>query len=249
MKSRSEYIFGLRPAIEAINAGKSIERVFLKNDIKGDLASELFILLKKNDIPFQRVPLEKLNRITRKNHQGIISFISPIEYVKIEGLIPLLYEQGKIPALLILDGVTDVRNFGSIARTAECAGLDAIIIPERGAAQINADAVKTSAGALYNIPVCRTRDLVKTVTFLKESGIQVVAVSEKSQQIYFNSDLTLPTALIMGAEDTGISAELIRHADLHLSIPIKGKINSLNVSVATGIMVYELVKQRNAADR
>lgn len=237
-------IFGIRAVIEAINAGKEIEKIFIRREMGGDLLKELFDLVQERKIPVQKVPLEKLNRLTTKNHQGVVAHISSIEYQHIENIIPMLYEQGKDPFIVILDGVTDVRNFGAIARTCECAGVDAIIMPMRGGAAANADAVKTSAGALHIIPVCRENSLHNTVSYLQKCGIKVVAASEKASHLYSQADYSGPIAIVMGAEDVGISPDILRIVDDMVSIPICGQISSLNVSVATSIIVYEAVKQR-----
>ncbi len=244
MKSKTNEIFGIRACIEAIKSGKEIDKVLLKKGLQGELFHELFTLIKERAIPFQYVPIQKLNRITQKNHQGVIAFVSTIEYQNIENILPQLYEQAKVPLLLILDKITDVRNFGAIARTAECAGVNAIIIPIKGSALINSDAVKTSAGALLSIPVCRTENLKETIIFLKQSGIQVVAATEKTNEYYYDVDFKLPCAIVMGAEDKGISNDIIDLSDKTVKIPILGNIESLNVSVATAIIVYEAVKQR-----
>ncbi|MCK5823459.1 MAG: 23S rRNA (guanosine(2251)-2'-O)-methyltransferase RlmB [Bacteroidales bacterium] len=244
MKSNTDKIFGIRACIEAIKANKEIEKVLLKKDSRGDLFYELFNLIKERAIPFQYVPIQKLNKISQKNHQGVIAFISSIEYQNIEYILPQLYEQAKLPLFLVLDKVTDVRNFGAIARTAECAGVNAIIIPAKGSALINSDAVKTSAGALHTIPVCRVENLKKTIVFLKQSGIQIVAANEKSDDYYYDVDFKIPSAIVMGAEDIGISNDIINLSDKIVKIPILGNIESLNVSVATSIIVYEAVKQR-----
>ncbi len=241
----SEFIFGIRSVLETIYAGKDIEKVFLKKGLQGELFKELLTTLEKTSIPFQWVPLEKLNKLTGKNHQGVIALISPVTYSNIEEIIPRLFEEGKFPLVLLLDGVTDVRNFGAIARTAECAGVHALIIPEKGSAQINADAVKTSAGALQKIPVCRSSNLTATLKFLQNSGLQVIAASEKGDEYYFQADLTVPTVLIMGAEDKGISSGLIQLSGKKVKIPVNGTITSLNVSVAAGILIYEAIRQRN----
>ncbi len=237
-------IFGIRAVIEAINAGKEIEKIFIRREMGGDLLKELFDLVQERKIPVQKVPLEKLNRLTTKNHQGVVAYISSIEYQHIENIIPMLYESGKDPFIVILDGVTDVRNFGAIARTCECAGVDAIVMPMRGGAAANADAVKTSAGALHIIPVCRENSLHNTVSYLQKCGIKVVAASEKASHLYSQADYSGPLAIVMGAEDVGISPDILRIVDDMVSIPICGQISSLNVSVATGIIVYEAVKQR-----
>ena len=237
-------IFGIRAVAEAISAGKEVDKILLKKDLSGELATELFALIKGTDITVQRVPQEKLNSITRKNHQGVIAFISPINYQPVEEIVASLYEQGRVPFFLVLDHLTDVRNFGAIARTAECAGVDAIIIPSKGSVSVTADAVKTSAGALMNIPVCRVSSLYNTVKYLKSSGLQVVGASEKASKDYTQADMTLPLALVMGAEDKGISTEILSLVDTTVSLPQYGKIASLNVSVAAGVMIYEVLRQR-----
>ena len=244
MIEKDQYIFGIRAVIEAIQSGKEIDKLLIKKDINGELISELFEVVKAYQVPVQRVPIEKINRITRKNHQGVLAFLSSVTYHKIENVAPMLYEEGYNPFVVILDGVTDVRNFGAIARTCDCAGVNTIIIPEKNSVTANADAVKTSAGALNYIPVCRERSLVTAVKFLKESGYKVVGASEKSAVNYTKVDYTGPVALILGAEDKGISNDLLKLCDEFVSIPEFGHINSLNVSVAGGIMMYEVVRQR-----
>lgn len=241
----NELIFGIRAIIEAIESGKEIEKILLKKDMGSDLAKELYDAVKGHNIPVVRVPVEKINRITRKNHQGAIAFISPIEYQRITRIIPQLYEDAKSPFIVVLDGVTDVRNFGAIARTCECAGVDAIVVSQTESAPVNADAIKTSAGALLNIPVCREHNLEYVVNFLKESGVKIIAASEKATESYTAISYTEPIAIVMGAEDTGISPEIMALCDEKVSIPILGNIQSLNVSVAAGILIYEAVKQRN----
>lgn len=239
-----DYIYGIRAVIEAINAGREIDKIFMKRDIGSELASELLSLAKENNIPLQRVPVEKLNRITRKNHQGVVALLSAITYHKLEHLVPQLYEEGRVPFVVVLDGITDVRNFGAIARTAECTGVDAIVIPETGSVSVGADAVKTSAGALLRVPVCRERNLAHAVTFLEENGYQLVAVSEKATTNYTELDYTTPVALVMGAEDTGISPHIFKACQSRAALPMLGSIGSLNVSVAAGVMMYEVVRQR-----
>lgn len=237
-------LFGIRPIIEAITTGKEIDKLFIQNGLAGETSQELRKAIQKYNIPFQYVPVEKLNRLTNKNHQGVVAYASVVAYQKIEQILPSVFEQGEIPLVLILDRVTDVRNFGAICRTAECSGVHAIIIPSRGAAQINGDAVKTSAGALNIIPICREHNLKETIDYLKESGLQIVACTEKSTEDYFSSDFSLPTAIIMGSEEDGISTEYLKKADKKVKIPLLGKIGSLNVSVAAGVILYEAVKQR-----
>lgn len=241
---KSDYIFGIRAILEAIEAGKSIDKVLIRRDIGGDLAKELLEKVREYDIVMQRVPLEKLNRITMKNHQGAIAILSPVGYNRLDNLIPQLYEEGKTPLAVVLDGVTDARNFGAIARTADCAGVDFIVIPERNSASVTSDAVKASAGALFYVPVCRERDTLATVKKLKENGYQIVGASEKGAEDYISADYTVPTAIVMGAEDTGISPEVLRQCDRLAAIPILGNIGSLNVSVAAGVIMYEAVRQR-----
>lgn len=242
------YIYGIRAVIEAIREGRQIDKLYIKKDISSDQAPELFALLREFRIVPQRVPVEKLNRITRKNHQGVIATIAEVEYHNLGNLVTSLYDDGILPFIVVLDGITDVRNFGAIARTAECCGVDALVIAERGSVSVGADAVKTSAGALMSLPVCRERNLAAGVQFLKDSGFNVVAVSEKANQNYTVVDYTCPTALVLGAEDKGISPEIMNLCDTHVSIPMFGHIGSLNVSVAAGVLMYEVVRQRLAAN-
>ncbi len=242
---KEDFLFGTRAIIEAIKKGKTIDKILIKKGLRNELISELQELIKENEIGVQYVPIEKINRITRKNHQGVLAFVSPIEFDNIETVIPGIYEEGKTPLLLVLDQITDVRNFGAIARSAECAGVQAIIIPEKGMARIGADAVKTSAGAIHNIPICKTNNLYHTVRFLKDSGIKIVAATEKGDKLYSNADMKSPLAIVMGSEDTGVSAQILKLADEQLKIPILGQIESLNVSVSAALMIYEAVRQRN----
>lgn len=244
MIEKSEMIFGVRAVIEAVQAGKEIDKILIKRDIQSDLSKELFAALKGTVIPVQRVPVERINRITRKNHQGVVAFISSITYQKIEDLVPYYFEQGKNPILIMLDGITDVRNFGAIARTCECAGVDAVIIPSKNSVSVNADAVKTSAGALHTLPVCREQNLLHTINFLKESGFKIVAATEKGDYDYTKANYNDPVCIIMGAEDTGVPYEHLALCDEWIKIPMKGKIESLNVSVAAGILIYEAIRQR-----
>ncbi|MBN2893968.1 MAG: 23S rRNA (guanosine(2251)-2'-O)-methyltransferase RlmB [Bacteroidales bacterium] len=241
---KKNYIYGIRTVIEAIDSGQIIEKILFRKDLNGQLFNELFAIVKNNNIPFQFVPAEKINRLSQKNHQGVIAFISLIEYTDIEQLTQMVIEEGKVPLFLFLDGITDVRNFGSIARTAECAGVHAIVIKEKGSAQINEDAIKTSAGALFKIPVARVFSFTKLIRFLKDSGFRIVSATEKGSVNYFEVDYTLPTAIIMGAEDVGVSVDLLKMSDFTVKIPILGEIESLNVANATSVIVYEAVKQR-----
>lgn len=244
---KSDYIFGLRAVAEALESGRHIDKVLMRRDLSGDLARELTEQLKHYDIPVQKVPVEKLNRITMKNHQGVIALLAAVPYHKLDHVVPEIYEKGKTPFIVVLDGVTDTRNFGAIARTCECAGVDAIVIPDRGSASVTPDAMKTSAGALLYVPVCRVKDLAKAVESLRDYGIQTVAATEKADLNYTEVDMSVPTAIIMGAEETGISEDVLRRCDALAAIPINGKIGSLNVSVAAGILMYEVVRQRNSS--
>ncbi len=244
MTEKNEMIFGLRAVIEAIQAGKEIDKILIRKDIQSELSKELFAAIKNTTVPVQKVPIERLNRITRKNHQGVVAFISPVTYQRTEDLVPFLFEQGKTPLFIMLDGVTDVRNFGAIARTCECAGVDAIIIPSKNSVSVNADAIKTSAGALHTLPVCREHNLTGTVKYLKESGFRIVAATEKGDYDYTEANYKDPLCIIMGAEDTGVSYDNLALCDEWVKIPLFGNIESLNVSVAAGILIYEAVKQR-----
>jgi 23S rRNA (guanosine2251-2'-O)-methyltransferase len=242
---KDDFIFGTRAVIEAINTVKNIEKVYIKTGLNNELFQQLLLLLKENEIAFQFVPLEKINRITRKNHQGVLAFISPVEFTDIEMLLPVIFESGKDPLLLVLDQITDVRNFGAIARSAECAGVDAIIIPEKGMARIGADAIKTSAGAIHHIPICKVNNLFRTIQYLQNSGVQIIAATEKADLIYTNGNFKTPLAIVMGSEESGISPSILNIVNQKLKIPLLGNIESLNVSVSAALMIYEAVRQRN----
>lgn len=241
MKDR---IFGLRPIIEAIDAGKTIDKLLIQKGLKGEIIGELIAKAKNHFIPFQYVPVQKLDRLTRKNHQGAFAFLSPIDFHSIENLLPQIYEEGKNPLILILDRVSDVRNFGAIARTAECCGVDAIIIPEKGSASVNEDAMKTSTGALFRIPVCKEKSLKEVVKFLQLSGISITCATEKTNDTLYSVDFTVPTAIVMGSEENGVSNDLMRNAENLAKLPMLGEIGSLNVSVACGAFLYEAIRQR-----
>jgi 23S rRNA (guanosine2251-2'-O)-methyltransferase len=247
-KEKDQIIFGIHAVTEALDAGRELEKVLIKSargtsDAFGELRGRLIA----EKIPFQHVPAEKLNTITRKNHQGVIAYVSEIQYSEIEFILPEIFQQGKNPLLLVLDQVSDVRNFGAIARTAECAGVDAIVVPYKGSARITAEAVKTSAGALHSIPVCRHPDLRLLLDYLKSSGLLIFAASDKAGKTIYQADLTGPAAILMGAEDHGVSAALMEFVDQSVSIPQFGTIGSLNVSVAAGVVTYEAVRQRMQA--
>ncbi|GET21304.1 23S rRNA (guanosine(2251)-2'-O)-methyltransferase RlmB [Prolixibacter denitrificans] len=244
---KSTYVFGTRAVIEAIKSGKEIEKILVRKGLSNELSRELFSLVREMDIPVQNVPIERIDRITRKNHQGVLAFLSPITYQKIENIIPGIYEKGEVPLILVLDKISDVRNFGAIARSAEVAGAHAIVVPEKGAAQVNADALKTSAGALNMIPVCRVKSLREAIVFLQESGLHILAATEKGDKNYFETSMQEPTAIVMGAEDKGIEPELLKFADEWVKIPQFGQIASLNVSVAASVLIFEAVRQRMQA--
>ncbi|MCI6626663.1 MAG: 23S rRNA (guanosine(2251)-2'-O)-methyltransferase RlmB [Sodaliphilus sp.] len=244
MIDKSQVVFGIRAVIEAIESGKQVDKVLMKKDLGGELARELLSVTREYNVPVQRVPVERINKVTRKNHQGVIAFMAAVDYYHVDDIVPALYDEGINPLVVVLDGVTDVRNFGAIARTCECAGVNCIVIPERNSVSVNADAVKTSAGALNYLPVCRERNLVKAVHYLRDSGFKVMGASEKTDLNYTKADFTGPVAIVLGAEDTGISTDVLKLCDTLVAIPEFGQINSLNVSVAGGIMIYEVVRQR-----
>lgn len=245
MMKESDYIFGLRAVIEAVRAGKQIDRLLIRQGLQGSLYHELMIEVRKNNIAYQIVPLERIELVTRKNHQGVLAWLSLIEFQSISNLLPAIFEKGEDPLIIALDGVSDVRNFGAIVRSASCLGAHAIIIPEKGSARITADSIKTSAGALHTFPVCREKSIVKTIEYLKESGLKVITATEKSGTDISKLVLKGPVVLIMGAEDKGISRELISISDQQVMIPMTGNIGSLNVSVAAGILLHEIARQRS----
>lgn len=244
MKEKENIIFGVHPIVEAIKAGKEIDKIYIQSDISGPGLTELRKAIKQGKVPFSHVPIQKLNRHTTGNHQGVVAFISPIETQDIEDILPQLFEQGKVPFILMLDRITDVRNFGAIVRTAECAGVDAIIIPKRESAQINEDAIKTSTGAIFRVPICKVDNLTDTVYLLKDSGLTIVGCTEKTTTTIYESNYSEPVAIIMGNEEKGIANQLLKNCDSLAKIPMAGEIASLNVSVAAAIILYEVVKQR-----
>lgn len=241
----NEMIFGIHAIVEALEANKEIDKVIIKRDLSSDLSLRLFDALKSHPmVQVQRVPVQKLDSYTRKNHEGAIAFISKVEYQKLSGIVPMCFEEGRDPFVVMLDGVTDVRNFGSIARTCECAGVDAVVVPIKGGIMINGDAIKTSAGALHSLPVCKERSLTEAIRFAKNSGLKVVAVARGAKKSYADVDLTGPLALVFGDERTDVSDDVLRSADAVISIPTRGNIDSLNVAVSAGVVVYEALKQR-----
>jgi len=243
MKNESQ-IFGIRAVIEAINSGKTIDKLFIQKGLQGELAKELMSLLKKENLNYSYVPIEKLNRLTRKNHQGVVAHIAPIEFQDLENLVLQVIESGKTPFFLILDQLSDVRNFGAIIRTAECTGVHGIIIQKKGGAPVSADTVKTSAGAIFKIPICKVDHIKDAMFYLQASGIQIVAATEKAASPIYDIDLTNPTAIVMGSEGKGISNSVLKIADHMAKLPMYGEIASLNVSVACGVFLYESIRQR-----
>jgi 23S rRNA (guanosine2251-2'-O)-methyltransferase len=238
-------IYGIHPILEALNAGKDIEKILLSRELRNPQVREITSIAERLEIPVQKVPNEKLDSFTKANHQGIVAFVSMIEYQPIEDILIRTYETGKQPMFIVLDRITDVRNMGAIARSAECAGVDGIIVPSRGSAQVNADAIKTSAGALNIIPVHRSPNLKNTLRYLKDSGLRLMAVTEQGSTDYDKTDLSGPVAYILGSEEDGISPEYLKLCDERIKIPLAGSISSLNVSVAAGIIIFETLRQRN----
>ena len=240
---KTDMIYGTRAVIEAILAGKDIDKVMIQSGLTNDLVKELIAVARNNNVPILFVPPEKLKRLSTKNHQGVICILSAVSYSSVDDLIYKAYQEGREPFFLILDRITDVRNFGAIVRTAECAGMTGIIIGEKGSAPITSDAMKTSAGALNHLPICREKDMKKTIQLLRDNGIRIVACTEKTEKSLYALSLTGPIALILGSEEDGISDAFLKEADELARIPLKGKIGSLNVSVAAGVAIYEVLRQ------
>ncbi|MBD0850669.1 23S rRNA (guanosine(2251)-2'-O)-methyltransferase RlmB [Maribacter arenosus] len=237
-------IYGLRAVIEAINAGEAIDKVFIQKGLKGDLSRELEGLIRKKGINASYVPPEKLNRLTKNNHQGVIANISPISFYTLETLVEQVIENKKNPLFLLLDQLSDVRNFGAIIRTAECTGVDGIIIQKKGAAPVTADTIKTSAGAAFKVPIAKVDHIKDAVFYLQASGISVTVATEKTNTNIYDLAFNEPCAIVMGAEDKGVSPSVIKAADHTAKLPMLGEIGSLNVSVACGVFLYEVVRQR-----
>lgn len=245
-QNKQQIVYGLRPVIEALSSGVQIERVLIQNGLNSSLLNELRSKLKEGDVPFQYVPVEKLNKMTTGNHQGVVATIAAVKYRSfVELMEDLCADEARMPLVVLLDHVTDVRNMGAIARTAECAGVDALVVPDHGSAALNEDAIKTSSGALLRLPVCREQNLKTVVNLAKQYGCQIVASTEKGAVHYREVDFRKPTLLIMGNEETGISPELLKMSDVRAKLPIVGEVQSLNVSVAAGVMMYEALEQRN----
>ena len=243
MEKKSQ-VYGLRAIIEAVEAGQPVQKVYFQKGLKGTLAKELEFLLRKEGISTSYVPIEKLNRLSKNNHQGAIANISPVAFSDFETLIEKVVQEKKEPFFLLLDSITDVRNFGAIIRTAECCGVDGIIVPQQGSAPITDDTVKTSAGAAFRVPIAKVGHLKDAVFYLQSHQIAVVAATEKANDELFSLDVSGPCAVIMGSEDTGISPSILKAADKRAKLPLMGSIGSLNVSVACGVFLYEVVRQR-----
>ncbi|MDR1340806.1 MAG: 23S rRNA (guanosine(2251)-2'-O)-methyltransferase RlmB [Prevotellaceae bacterium] len=238
-------IFGLRPVLEAFKAGKTFEKIMIREGGVSDMLFQIVDLAGKNSVTLNRVPVERLNRLAKGgNHQGVVAFLSAAEYAGLEDVMEKIAQSEKLPFLLLLDRITDVRNFGAIARTAECAGIDAIVVAAKGAAPLNIDAMKTSAGALNHIPVCRVPNLRTAIYLLRSYDIKIVATSERSGKDYFSADLSGAVAIMLGSEESGISANNLELADETLRIPLCGNIDSLNVSAAAAVVSFECVRQR-----
>ncbi|MBI2966693.1 MAG: 23S rRNA (guanosine(2251)-2'-O)-methyltransferase RlmB [Bacteroidetes bacterium] len=241
-----QYIYGIRPVLESVQGGMDIQKIYLSRKVKGELITEIKKLAREREIGVQEVPEEVFRKFRGKIHQGVVALISPVIYQDIGKYLPQLFEKGIIPLVVVLDRITDVRNFGAIIRTAECMGAHAVVVPSKETAQINADAVKASAGALFRIPVCRASDLFIATRILKDSGLQIVSCSEKAGKTFYDVDFGLPTAILFGSEESGLLPALVKISDHHVKIPMAGHIASLNVSVAAGIVLFEAMRQREA---
>lgn len=242
--SNETQLFGIHAVMEAIKSGKTIDKVFLQKGLQGDLSRELISLLRTHKITPNTVPVEKLNRITHKNHQGVIAYTSPVDFHDLEELIIATQEKGEVPLLILLDQLTDARNFGAIIRTAECVGVHGIVITKSGSAPVSADTIKTSAGAVFNMPICKVSHLKDAIFLLQSCGVQTVAATEKTEENLYSIDFELPTAIVMGSEGTGVSNGILKVVDHKAKLPMFGEISSLNVSVAAGAFLYEATRQR-----
>ncbi len=243
-KKYDNLVFGRQPIIELLNSDQTIDKIYLLGTAQGDVIPQIKKLAAEKDVPLQYVPIEKLNTLTGGNHQGVIAFTSEIDFLKIDQLLPHIIESGETPLLLVLDGITDVRNFGAIARTAYAAGVHGIIIPAQNSAPVNGDAIKTSAGALQKIPVCREKNFELVLKYLKLNGIQMIGTDSKAEQFISSCDLTIPTAILMGSEDEGLSALSRKYLTGTVKIPMINEFDSYNVSVATGMILYEAMRQK-----
>lgn len=241
---KTHQIFGIRAIIEAIRKGQEIDKVFIQKDLQGDLMRELMQVMKKHNVNFSYVPVEKMRRLSQQNHQGAIAQISPVSFHTLESLVELAENQSQKPLFLLLDQLSDARNFGAIIRTAECCGVHGIIVAKSGSAPVNGDTVKTSAGAVFNVPICKVEHLKDAIYYLQSAGIQVVAATEKTNNTLYQTDFTQATAIVMGSEDRGINPSILKIVDQQAKLPLMGTIGSLNVSVACGAFLYETVRQR-----
>lgn len=243
---KDNYIYGLNAVMEALREEKDIDRVLIQKDLRSPHLTEMRKLLKENKVASQMVPVQKLNQIAANKHQGVIASISPIEYQPITEIVSSIFEKGENPLILMLDRVSDVGNFGAICRTAKCAGVHAVVIPVKGSAQINAESIKRSAGALLSMPIAKERDLAASAEELQQSGLQIIACTEKADDLIYQADLSGPSLIIMGSEENGINSHLMKLADKKVKIPMFSELDSLNVSVSTGIILYEAIRQKNA---
>lgn len=242
---KEHQIFGIRAIIEAIQAGKEVDKVFIQKDASSELMKDLMKVMKRAGVNFSYVPVEKLNRLTPNNHQGAVATIAPISFQDLETLIESVLESGKTPLFLILDQISDARNFGAIIRTAECTGVNGIIVQKAGSAPVNGDTVKTSAGAVFNVPICKVEHIKDAIFQLQGSGIKTVAATEKTDLNIYDIALNEPVAIIMGSEDRGVNPSVLKIVDEKAKLPMFGTIASLNVSVACGAFLYEAVRQRS----
>lgn len=244
-EQENDFVFGMHPVLEALESNQSIDKILLNRESKGEGVSKIKALAKENNIPVSLVPIQKIQRVTRGNHQGVIAFISPVQFQSISILLPQLLESGVEPLLLILDGITDVRNFGSILRTSECMGVHAVILPAKNSVAVNADSVKTSAGSIYNIPICKEWHFGSAIQLLKDYGVKLVGCTEKTERTAADGDYRGPIAVVMGSEETGIHERTMEKLDEKVKLPMKGKTASLNVAVAAGMILYEVQRQKN----
>ena len=242
--TQSTLVFGTRAIIESILSGQTVEKVLIANNVNASLHQDLLSLVREKNIPHSYVPKVKINKLTRRNHQGVVAYLSPIVFAPLSQIVQTCYEQGKHPLILLLDGVTDVRNFGAIVRTATCTAVDAIVIPSRRSAAVSGAAMKTSAGALAYLPICRVDNLKAAMHYLQASGLQVIACHEKAGSTLYQTNLDMPLAILLGAEDHGISPQHLKVANKHMQIPIWGPITSLNVATAAAVVLYEHIRQQ-----
>ncbi|GAB4328049.1 MAG: 23S rRNA (guanosine(2251)-2'-O)-methyltransferase RlmB [Flammeovirgaceae bacterium] len=245
-RNNEDLVYGIQPILEAFSSGKTIDKILLQKGSDNPVLKEIQSKAQTLQVPVVQVPIEKLNRMTTKNHQGVVALVAAVDFTPLHNIIPTLFEKGETPLLLVLDRITDMRNFGAIVRTAECAGVHGIVIPNKESAQVGSDAMRTSAGALHHIPISKEKNLKQTIKYLQESGLQVIGCTEKAEKIIYEIDFNLPTALVMGSEEDGLSQEVMQSVDFLAKIPMRGKVGSLNVSVATGVVLFEVQRQRES---